>query len=559
MADNEQRYVSLRPAGTSEKRCIMRHALGYYRGLVVAGRYTAPEGFPLGAKESFYPALKHCISTHPMLSAAIKGELTEAPELIRPETINLRNHVEITQPVTIPAPADDENDTHAELEAIKPLLCHAHDQQFPDVSRIPPWKIVVIPITTTTNNTTANSAPTHGPTPPTFWLLFSYSHSHGDGPSGLSFHRTFLSALRHPSTTAAPSTATTSLSPADPTYRTQPTPALLPPIEQTTTLPVTWPFLLLPVASSYLPSALRQSSLFTSKHLFFRASVTPHRPDAWTALPTSYPDPSDPTRLATGVAVAVAAPATVRGMLKRCRRHGGVKLTGALHGVIVRALSAALPPNANASSPSSSSFVAQTSIDLRRLMPRFGAELAGERNWDGAVGLCVSAAYHVFARDEGDVEAVGGDGGEDVFWHRARETTRCLAERASTLVDQPIGLLRYLKGFRAWLEGQVGREREGSYEVSNLMAFEPDGQGEEGGEGEKRGGGWEVGRMLFSQPANVTGPAVNFNIVTRKGGDMVITLTWQKGVLGVEGDEDVWAKGVCEGLERGMRALAGVQ
>ncbi|KAB2574506.1 hypothetical protein DBV05_g6891 [Lasiodiplodia theobromae] len=507
----------------------MRHALGYYRGLIVAGRYTIPDGFPLAAKEPFYPALKHCISTHPMLSAAIRGELTETPELIRPETIDLSNHIEITQPISSAA------DTRGELEAIKPLLCHTHDQQFPDTSRIPPWKIVVIPIKTAS-----------APSAQAFWLLFSYSHSHGDGPSGLSFHRTFLSALRNPSAAAAAS-STSSLSASDPIFH-PPAKPLLPPVEQTTELPITWPFLLRPFVSSYLPTSVRSRlPSFGSKHLFFRASVTPHRPDAWTALPTRY----DAGDFRTGVAFAVADGKTVDGMLRRCRRHHGVKLTGALHGVVVRALSAALPPG-----PDAASFVAQTAIDLRRLMPRFGAELASERNWDGAIGLCVSVAYHAFPRDEGDVEAIGVDGTEDIFWNRARESTRVLAERSSTLTDQPIGLLKYLTNFRQWLEGQVGKPREGSYEISNIMAFDP----AEGGEKEaKESKGWEVERMLFSQPANATGSAVSFNIVTRKNGDMVVTLTWQKGVLGVEGDEEVWAKGVCASLERGMRALSGVQ
>ncbi|OMP87559.1 hypothetical protein BK809_0007646 [Diplodia seriata] len=189
-------------------------------------------------------------------------------------------------------------------------------------------------------------------------------------------------------------------------------------------------------------------------------------------------------------------------------------------------------------------------------MPRYGTP-DDPRNWTASLGLCVSVAHHAFPRDDGAVEALAADGGEDVFWHRARETTRALAERSSTLGDQPIGLLKYLRSFRGWLEGQVGGRREASYEVSNLMAFKPELEGDvDGGNGV----GWGLGRMVFSQPANATGAAVNFNIVTREGGDMVVALTWQRGVLGVDGgDEDAWAKGVCEGLERGMRALAGVQ
>ncbi|KAK7701429.1 Alcohol acetyltransferase [Botryosphaeria dothidea] len=479
----------------------MRHALGYYRALIVTGRYTMPNGFSFN-KESFYPALKHCISTHPMLSAAIKGEQTEAPEFIRPATLNLSDHVEFLKSIE-PANAG----MHAELEALKPRLCHTHDQLFSNVDSVPPWKIVVVPI--------ANDA-----NPKACWILFSYSHSHGDGPSALFFHRTLLHALRDPS--LPPSTTATT----NPIF-TPPATPLLPPIELTVPLPITWSFLLLPVLSSYLPTAL---SILLPR--LFRASVTPQTPDTWAGTPTAYDAPA----FRTGAAFAVAAPATVAALLRQCRARRGVKLTGVLHALVVRALGASLPADGRARA-----FVAQTAIDLRRLVPG-GA-------WRGAFGLGVSVAYHAFPR--ADAAAAAGTF-DEAFWASAKETTAHLAERAGTLVDQPIGLLRYLRSFRGWLEGMMGKTRDSSYEISNILVFDPE-------EGEQRrggGGGWGIDGMVFSQPANATGSPVNFNVVTTKGGDMVVSLTWQKGVLGVEQDEDEWAKRVCEHLERDMEALA---
>ncbi|GME26897.1 alcohol acetyltransferase [Neofusicoccum parvum] len=475
-------FVSLRPAGKSERRCIMRHALGYYRALIIAGRYTMPPGFDFSAKESFFPALKHCISTHPMLSAAIRGELTEAPELVRPATLDLSNHIDIAAPIS---PAD----RRQELEALKQPLRHAHDQQFQHCDRIPPWKIIVVPTTTTAA-----------------WILFSYSHSHGDGPSGLTFHRTLLAGLQqHPPPSPSPS----------PLFPPPSSPPLLPPLEASTPLPISWSYLLTPLLAAHLPASF--SSL-----LGLRASALPSLPGTWTASPTAYAPPA----FTTGLAFAVADPETVGGLLARCRAREGVKLTGVLHALAVRALSGALGREA------AGAFAAQTAVDLRRLV------VAADGVGAGDVGLCVSVAYHGFERDD---EEGFGEG----FWGRARATTEALRARAASLVDQPIGLLAYLRSFRPWLEGQVGRVREASYEISNVMAFEAG-----------AGGGWDVDGVVFSQPANATGCPVCFSVVSMKGGDLVVALTWQEGVLGVDGDEDAWARGVCGALEESMKALA---
>lgn len=64
-----------------------------------------------------------------------------------------------------------------------------------------------------------------------------------------------------------------------------------------------------------------------------------------------------------------------------------------------------------------------------------------------------------------------------------------------------------------------------------------------------------IDAALFSQPANVTGTPVSFNVVSKKDGDLVVTLTWQRGVVGVE-DEDAWARKVCEHVEEYLAQLA---
>lgn len=60
----------------------MRHALGFYRALIITGLYvyevkdTSPKELSI---TTFTLALKHYITTHPILSTALHGDQTEVP------------------------------------------------------------------------------------------------------------------------------------------------------------------------------------------------------------------------------------------------------------------------------------------------------------------------------------------------------------------------------------------------------------------------------------------------------------------------------------------------
>lgn len=122
-----------------------------------------------------------------------------------------------------------------------------------------------------------------------------------------------------------------------------------------------------------------------------------------------------------------------------------------------------------------------------------------------------------------------------------------LADSASTLVDQPIGLLTYLDEFRPWFLDKIGKRRDSSYEISNAVVFDPFSESAEGN-GRAETAGCSIDRMIFSQPANVTSCPLSFSAVTIKGGEMVLTANWQAGVLGVE-DEDAFVEEVLGHIE----------
>ncbi|KAL5360793.1 hypothetical protein BJX96DRAFT_175631 [Aspergillus floccosus] len=109
---SSQAIVKLRSASKNERRYIMRHALGWYRSLVISGLYTLEDdtAFDTTSISSYLPAVKRCIDSHPILSTAIEGESTEAPTFVRPPELDLRNHIKILESRFPDDPSPDELD-----------------------------------------------------------------------------------------------------------------------------------------------------------------------------------------------------------------------------------------------------------------------------------------------------------------------------------------------------------------------------------------------------------------------------------------------------------------
>jgi hypothetical protein len=144
------------------------------------------------------------------------------------------------------------------------------------------------------------------------------------------------------------------------------------------------------------------------------------------------------------------------------------------------------------------------------------------------------------------------------MWVAACNSTSRLAADASTLVNQPVGLLRYLAHFRMWLVNQIGQPHDTSYEVSNLLSFDPFGGDNDGNattDPTQNTRTWDIDRLAFSQPGNPTGSPLSFQVVSRKGGTMIITVTWQIGILGVP-DEGGFVKGIADSIKAHISSIA---
>ncbi|KAF3402922.1 hypothetical protein DPV78_004344 [Talaromyces pinophilus] len=492
----------LRPASKIEKRFTVRHALDWYRALIIAGLYTVPKdvAFDTHSISSYIPAVKSCIKTHSFLSANIEGLHGESPVFTRPARLDLQNHIQIIDP---------ESDTYKsegdELELFRKVVLEAHDQPWIDSERIPPWKIVVLPLPDHADSTQKR-----------VYIIYAYSHTHGDAKSALAFHRTFLQGLQ-----------TQTADESDQSLIYEPPSSPLPlPLDEACKLKVSWSFLLAPVLAQYMPSII-------CRLLKIQAAANQLSNDrAYTGEITRY----DKDNFRTASQILIVKHDLLAKVLAVCRSQQS-KLTGVLNRLIVHALSEILPPE------TANEFLGQIVVDLRPNIPAYA---------DGmTMGNFVSGAYETASR----ITPNSDSGKYDVtFWDAVRGTTTRLAAVAGTLDDQPIGLLKYLSNFRSWFLGQLGKKRDSSYEISNIGVFDPTVSNTNTAES-TTSHPWAIERTFFSQPANVLGSPLNFQVVTMKGGDMVVTLNWQVGVTGVP-DEDGFAKAVLRYIDNGLEKIA---
>lgn len=465
-------------AGHNEQRTISREDAGYYYAVIVGAVYKFAEDFDPTSRTSFYYPLQRCIEAHPYLCVTIGDSSTDRSFYRRVPTIELEQHISIIDQSTI---------TCNDLVEIEKILVSNVDEPF--CRGIPPWRIIVLPLQQ------------H------YFVAFVYSHTIGDGPSAMAFHRTFLEACRDvkrswqniPRSIETPA---------------RPLPA---PFDTPERLQISWSFLLSPLVALYIPS-------FFSKLLGLRVGTSKVDAGTWTSSRIFY----DPNVSKTKIKLREIEEHYLKDALKVARKNEA-KLTGTLLQIISRALSKAILD------PDITNFVSQTSINMR-----------GHVNIpNDEMGEFVSAAYIVHPR----VDPSGRLSDED--WAAARSFTHKLDKSASTLQDQPIGLLRYLPSIRKWTLGHIGRQRETSFEVSNIGAFS-DGDGvSSDSETVAR-----ITKIVFTQPGHVIGPLLTFNFASAKGGSLIYTVTWRTGTLGmVEGKEYGFVNDICSSIDNDLQAL----
>ncbi|KAI4756908.1 hypothetical protein E4T52_09077 [Aureobasidium sp. EXF-3400] len=495
-----------RLASPNERRCIARQDIGHQRRLIVGAVYTSDSHDDVIAlkhgKQPFLQALRYCIGAHPLLSTAILDADTEAPEFATPKVLDLDKHLEILVAEDIP-----------EEQYIEKLLAEISDEKFEALHTTPPWKVVLTALPC--QETSGKSR---------LLVLYTNYHSHGDGRSGLAFQDSFYKGLSE-----YISSTHEDHSSLEGTICKPPTTPLLPPIEEGGGMTLSWSYLLSPLLGTYLPKSI-------VSYLGLRDSWLSSEADFWRGEKTSF----DPENHCTGLVLITLNCSIKEKILQTCRNNH-TTFTGSLQHLVARALTA---PDGGALS--TSTFLAGVAIDMRHLFPGIYSK--------ASMMNCVTGHSELIHSSHLQEPENWASDPSSPFWKAAQKTSKSLKVAAGTLHNQPIGLLQYLKAFRPWTVGLVGKERDMSFEISNLGAFSPSLALAEPQEPSLL----VMEKLMFSQPAKASGSLLDFNAVSVEGGPLVLTITWQKGVLGV-GDakeEEDFVRSVCGKLEESLAEIA---
>ncbi|OAL18696.1 hypothetical protein AYO22_10389 [Fonsecaea multimorphosa] len=405
--------------------------------------------------------------------------------------------MDLSQHVQILQHCDGGDGGAAGIQSVESALRAILDSRGP--SSIPAWKITVVPFSQQS-----------------CFVGFSFAHSIGDGLSGLIFHRTFLEALQDPIVEEDLIWA--------PKLR-----QLDPPFDTPTNLPISWSFLLRPLLGSMLPARIASLIGVGEKE----SSHT-----SWTASKTFY----NPETHLTGLKTLSIDGPVVQEALKTCRKHRG-KLTGLLHQLIINALSESLAQYEGGRDTTLDTLVTRTALNMRGCV---------DKSNEDDMGNFVTAT----TRNHAIKKVSGSNPCFEIDWASVRSDSAQLAAAAKELRDQPLGLLRYVSDVRGWVLSQLGRRRDCSYEISNLLAFQPSGPGRP----TKRSAA--VTEMVFCQPADALGPLLYFNVVSVADGPLTLTVTWQTGALALdsgheEEEEAAFVEMVCRSIESGFTRVSG--
>ncbi|CVL07686.1 uncharacterized protein FMAN_14564 [Fusarium mangiferae] len=259
-----------------------------------------------------------------------------------------------------------------------------------------------------------------------------------------------------------------------------------------------------------------------------KAKELPHMA-TWAPIPT---EPSTTSMVATKVGKSALKP-----VLNACRQHE-TTLTGLMHALIAVSMAMRL------AEIKASAFLCGTPVCLRQF------QKPGHPNIDMNKTAINSVAYWPFTFDEEFVAKVREQINEaqtkpnmsaileETVWSSAKAIRDGLSAKLDLgTKNDHIGLAKFVKDWQSFVKDH-GKTRSYSWEISNLGVI----QGKAEGEGDK----WAIESATFTQTAPTFGSALTFSVISAQGGDLVVTNTWQVGVveadlaLGVSSDLEGW-------------------
>lgn len=440
-------------------------------------------------------ALARLITKLPNLRIGIADHETDSPSFVALDSVSIQDVLEWRE---VPPLAQEEYD----LELLR-IIETQHDASWPDVHRLPPWKVIVVQPKASPNAADRREEIVLD-------VVFAVHHSIGDGTGCVVFHQHLLQELNEaPDPSALPD---------DKVLRFDDIPAVLPAQEQLIKFDISVGHLLWTMWQELTPDWMH-----------------PWRPGPpWAGKPVT----REPYHLRMRL---ITIPGDlVPKLLSACRSHGAT-LTTLLHALVAASLSQRLPADV------AQKFVGNTPIGLRPFAKRSPISTVDPTNSMGSF-----ATPHSFTVSEEVVTELrthqpsGSTGGEvdadGLVWKLATAVRESMKARLAQIPRNDImGMLAWVSDWKQYWLGQLDKPRRVTWEISNVgsMPRLPDNDSRDKPQ-------WRIEQSIASQSVGVTSGSFVVNVSGLAGSGINLALTWQEGILeedlvdGVKADLDKW-------------------
>ncbi|KAK5043614.1 hypothetical protein LTR84_011374 [Exophiala bonariae] len=331
-----------------------------------------------------------------------------------------------------------------------------------------------------------------------FVVTFVYHHAICDGTSGLVFHRSFLTKLQKA--------------------------ARSPDSDRSTVDSIVRPSnkMLIPCLEDLHPLPISLRYLFKSLYSEFVA----HPPRGlWTSIPITV----DQSKRRSRYRSLYFSKDTTSSLIVICRSHR-TSVTAAVQAMLAAAVLAELPADKY------STLRVDGAVSLRQWLPHDVVDEDSIGNW-------VSRYLEEHRRPNSSTT----DAAALFSWDEARRIRATIeGELRKEGKDSHVALLRFAGNLHNFFRSKIGKPRDESFEFSNVGVFKtaPD-------QGDGLGPSWEIGKVVFSQSADVAGAPLEASLVTGADGHLNIGFSWLEGV--VDGN---WVERVMDSLGRLIRDSA---
>jgi hypothetical protein len=226
--------------------------------------------------------------------------------------------------------------------------------------------------------------------------------------------------------------------------------------------------------------------------------------------------------LKTNIRFLVLTAAQTSAFVKVCREHN-TTLTCALYTAIARSIFAHVPEKFTRVTGS-------IPITQRPWLP--------DTITEDSMGVYVQELGESFSR-----KAVTG---KTFPWSEAQRVRKSVKkEVALESKNTSVGLFKYVKDYRKDLcESKIGKERGSTFEVSSLGVVKAENADDSSIP--------QMGRVIFTQCASVTGAALGFSVITGPDGCLTLGISWQQNVV----DDDI-VQSVIDTLKKELHQISG--